>query len=709
MGRADPGDQSRETHFDAHSFGRTGFGADIAVPAGLLAVLFVILVPLPPGLMDALLVLNITVSLLILMTTACLASPLEFSVFPSLLLLITFFRLSLNIATTRLILGSVPGASQPAGGVIDAFANFIAGDNIVVGLIVFAIIVVVQFVVITKGATRISEVAARFALDAMPGKQMSIDNDYSSGLIDEETARELRSELSEQADFYGTMDGASKFVRGEAVAGLIITFVNIVAGFCIGAGLGNMGIAQAAEVYTRLTIGDGLVSQVPALLVSVATALLVTKNTGGENLSRDMTRQLFVNDRVLFVLGGFLLLLLASGLPKLVLIAGAGVCFGIGLYLRRPRLEEDYPSEEPFDEPELAEPHGASPESVRSLLVLEPIELEVGFRLVGFVDEGRGGDLFDRLARVRERIALELGFVMPAVKVRDNIRLRPTEYSIRLRGQSLGAWRVYPDHVFVSPIAPQAKVPHAKIGEDPITGQEGAWIKNDQGASPASAASTMRTTPELISDHLYDVVRARAAEILTREETARLVADLKDRSPVLVGELVPGVLKLTELHKVLQRLLSERISIRDLESILGVLAENVGECRDPMLLAERVRRSMGDVICRVIAGPNGRLRALYLSPADEEMLQRAAGGGEETDESSSSELERLVSDALAQSYDSVEDQSAPTVVLCPGVVRPLLQRWVQRRLPDLPVLAYEEVPDDIQVESGGVVALKHVA
>ncbi len=379
----DPGFEERSSRRQA--------GSEVAIAVGLLGILFIILVKLHPGVMDALLIVNITVSVLILLTAACLRNPLELSVFPSLLLVVTFFRLALNIGTTRLILGHDPEESTAAaGGVIEAFATVIAGnesgENLFVGLIVFAIIVIVQFVVITKGTTRISEVTARFTLDAMPGKQLSIDSDLSAGLIDDSTARELRQEINQEADFYGAMDGASKFVRGEAVAGLVITLVNIGAGFVIGVFQRDMDPGHAVKVFTRLTIGDGLVSQIPALMVSVATALIVTRNAGGDNLGGELTRQLFANERIPFLMAGFLLLLIPFGLPIPALLFGAGICVYIGWNLRKNREEEElFEEEDVVEEPPDLDVTRRSPEGVRSLLVLEPIELELGFRLVGLV------------------------------------------------------------------------------------------------------------------------------------------------------------------------------------------------------------------------------------------------------------------------------------------------------------------------------------
>ena len=689
-------------------------GSETAIAVGLLAILFIILVKLPPGLMDALLIVNITASLLILLTTACLKHPLELSVFPSLLLVVTFFRLALNIGTTRLILGNENVANAAAaGGVIEAFATVIAGnesgENLVVGFIVFAIIVIVQFVVITKGTTRISEVTARFTLDAMPGKQLSIDSDLSAGLIDDDTARRMRQEINQEADFYGAMDGASKFVRGEAVAGLVITLVNIGAGFVIGVFIYKMEPVGAAGVFTRLTIGDGLVSQIPALMVSVATALLVTRSAGGDDLGGDMTRQLFANERIPFLMAGFLLVLLPFGLPMPALLFGVAICLYIGWNLRQSRDDDEYFEDEPVIEepPELDVPR-RSPEGVRSLLVLEPIELELGFRLVRLVDEDRGGDLLDRLAKVREGVALDLGFVMPPIKVRDNIRVRPTEYSIRLRGNSLGCWRVVPDRLFALPGGESMDQLDGKPGTDPVTGAAGLWIDEDQCPLAASIGWSVRSVPEMLVEHLQVLVEAHAAEILTREEVARLVSDLRVRCPVLVDELIPSVMKLGEVHKVLQALLRERVSVRDLETILEVLADSAGQ-GSPIQLAEAVRRRLARSICDSLAGRHRRINALFLDPALEEFLQGSLQpANDEVRLVIEPEVAESLLDTIVEEISRLEEAEPGVVLVCSGAIRSQLRQLVAGRWPRLGVLAYEEVTDEYGLETCGTVALEKV-
>ena len=692
---------SEPSYLDTTASSDNSGRSELFIAVGLLAILGVILVPLPAAVMDVLLIVNLTMSLMILMTTACLVRPLELSVFPSLLLVVTFFRLALNIGTTRLILGEAQ-----AGGVIEAFANFVAGRYVVVGFIVFAIIMIVQFVVITKGSTRISEVAARFTLDAMPGRQLSIDSDVSAGIIDESAAREMREEITREADFYGAMDGATKFVRGEAVAGIFITFVNILAGFCIGTLEHGMEIPEAAERFTRLTIGDGLVSQIPALMVSVATALLVTKNAGGENIGRDVGNQLLTNSRVLFVAAGFLTLLVVSGLPVIPLLVGAGVCVILGLRLNRSEDEDEFEEHDDFEETEL-NPEESYSKDVRELLPIEPIELELGFRLVGFVDEERGGDLLERLSHIREQVALDLGFVIPPVKVHDNIRLRPTEYSIKLRGNSLGSWRVYADRLFAKGKRQPDEAFRGREGRDPITAEEGIWIDESQCPVAASAGWSVRSAPELIVEHLQEIVQTRAAEILTREEVARLLSGVRARAPTLLDELVPSIYSLGVVHRVLQMLLRERVSIRDLETILEVLADHPSST--PQQLAEKARLALSRAICNSAAGQGRKVRAILLDPSLEETLHESlvkSGGAERLD------IEPGVAESLARRLVSAVDDRGepgePVVIVCPGQLRRHLRELTARESPGVVVLAYDEIAEEFELDPCASVALQGV-
>ncbi len=680
--------------------------SDLILAGGILAILLVIVVPLPSLLLDALLILNIGGSTLLLLSVVCAARPLDFSTFPSALLLVTFFRLALNIASTRLILGNADtGGVSAAGEVIEAFSAFVAGSNLIVGFVVFVILVVVQFIVITKGTTRISEVAARFSLDAMPGKQLSIDGDLAAGTITEAEARKLRRYLSEEASFYGSMDGASKFVRGEAVAGIFIVLTNLLGGFFLGTLYYGMDLGTAASVFTRLSLGDGFVTQVPALMVSVATALLVTRSANKEVLGRELGSQLFLSERTLFAAAAFLVLLLPSGLPVWGLLMGAALCCGSGYLALRHRSGRD---------PLTAEPEGQNPSKsespdarARSLLVLEPIELEIGFRLVGLVDDAQGGDLMARLSRVRENVAVEMGLVVPAIKVIDNTRLHPTEYSIKLRANRVGRWRVRPGKWLVSA---EAGPPHGiqgSSGPDPVTGKPGLWIDDAQCSQAADMGYRVRKVSEVIADHLDSLIRMHASEVLTREEVSRLIHDLRKRAPALVDELIPGTLKLGDVHKVLQLLLREQVSIRDLETILETLADHGDRTRDTRELTERVRRALSRSICISLAKRDGSIHAALFDPALEEFLQ---GSMEKSERglrlAIEPEMAETLVDSIVEQVSRLGNAKQPPVLACSGLIRSHIRDLIAGRVPLCSVLAYEEVGEEFRLESSGTIVLE---
>ena len=684
-------------------------GSDLILAGGILAILLVILVPLPPFLLDSLLIVNLAVSALLLFSAASAERPTDFSTFPSALLMTTFLRLALNIASTRLILGNanVTGLAA-AGGVIEAFSRFVAGTNLAVGFVVFVILVVVQFVVITKGTTRISEVAARFTLDAMPGKQLSIDGDLAAGVITETEARKLRRDLAQEASFYGSMDGASKFVRGEAVAGIFIVLTNVLGGFFLGTFYHGMELSRAASVYTRLSLGDGLVTQVPALMISVATALLVTRSGSREALGRELGRQLFVSERTLFGAAVFLLVLYPSGLPKWALLAGAAALSGAGYFVLRQSKDR-----EPLDGEGQAQgsAKAESPDArARSLLVLEPIELELGFRLVGLVDDADGGDLMTRLSKVRERIALELGLVVPAIKVLDNTRLHPAEYSIKLRANGVGRWRVRPGKCLVSI---DGAAPHGiqgSNGSDPVSGKAGLWVEEAQASQASDRGYRVRKVGEVIADHLDSLIRIHAAEILTREEVSRLTNDLRKRAPALVDELIPGTLKLGEVHKVLQSLLREQVSIRDLETILETLADHGDRTRDTRELTERVRRALSRSICSALAARDGSIHAALFDPALEEFLQSSLEKSERGLRLAiEPEMAEALMDSIADTVSRLDNTRRAPVLACSGMIRSHIRDLAAGRAPLLLVLAYEEVGEEFRLETSATIVLEREA
>ncbi len=675
---------------------------DIAVVVLILALLVIIIIQLPPSLMDCALVFNITLSIVVLLTTIYVAKPLDFSVFPSLLLMTTFYRLALNIATTRLILGNTETgieATAAAGRVIQAFGFFVAGNNPVVGLVVFAIIIVIQFVVITKGATRISEVAARFTLDAMPGKQLSIDADLNAGLIDEDTARNRRNEVMREADFYGAMDGASKFIRGDAIAGILITLVNIVGGLIIGMTQRGMSFGEAADVFTKLTIGDGLVSQVPALVVSISAGLIVTRSTARQDLGKDLLTQIFSDPKSLFITAGFLLVLLPSGLPIPVLLGLSAACVGLGSVLMKARQTQAQKAALP------PEPKKAQPEAVKEqTLSLDPLEIEVGYGLISCVDGQGGGGLPDRIGAIREKVAAEFGFVVPAVRIRDNMQLKPNEYVMKLRGVVITRWHIEPTHYLAMAASDDIEPVEGQVTQEPAFGLKAIWISEKDVARAEALGYTVVDPTSVMATHLSEVIRRHAADLLTREEVAGLVEHLKQRSPAVVNEVVPELLKLGQIQKVLQNLLSEGVSIRDLETIMETLADWAVRTKDPEILSEYVRHSLSRAICERYLAGDGKLHAVTLDPNVEEYIDNAI---ERTERGSYLALSpdvsaKIIAD-ITEKLKVLLAHGHPPVVLCAPQIRYQLRRLLSGQISDLAVVSLSEILPEVEVEVVGSV------
>jgi flagellar biosynthesis protein FlhA len=679
----------------------------IVLPVTIVGAILVLVVPLPAAALDLLLAANVTLAVLILLTVLSIRSPQDFSAFPTILLTTTLTRLVLNVATARLILthGGERGLDA-AGKVIRAFGEFVAGDKVVVGAILFAILVVIQFVVITKGATRIGEVAARFMLDGLPGRQMAIDADLHAGLIDQHEAARRRDAVYRQADFFGAMDGAGKFVRGDAIAGVIITAVNILGGLYMGVFEHGMNVGEAVEVFTKLTIGDGLVSQVPAFLIALAAGLIVTRSSSETDLGRDVTGQLFARADVLAVAAGFLVLLSFTALPKVPLLTLAGA-LGAGSYLlwsrREPAPEPDAP------EPEVPAPAAeatAEPASERmeDLLQVDPLELEIGYRLIGLADPTRGGDLLDRIRGVRQRVARELGLIVPQVRIRDEVGLGPHEYRVKIRGAAVGQGVAYAGRLLAVPPAGLVTRPDGRDGVDPVTGLPAVWIHADGREVAELAGCRILETSAVVAGHFGEIVLEHADELMTHEQVRRLLDRARTTSPALVDEVVPGLLRAGEVQRVLQNLVRERVNASDLEAILEALAEHAGRTRDVDALTEHVRRALGRRITQQYRGPDGRLRVVGLSrPLDARLA--AAGGQADTRPADAlgDEATRGIARAVAAAVGPLVEHGYPPVVLCSAEARPVLKDITRADLPRLVVLSQREIPRDTLVETLGSV------
>ncbi|TWT86533.1 Flagellar biosynthesis protein FlhA [Pseudobythopirellula maris] len=673
---------------------------DLILPVAIIASVLVIMVPLPASLMDVLLAGNITVAVIVLLTTIYVRSPLDFSVFPSLLLATTLARLVLNVATTRLILTQAASAKMgAAGGVIMAFSDFVAGDKIVVGLIIFIIIVVIQFMVITKGATRISEVGARFALDGMPGKQMAIDADLNAGVINEKQAQERRLEITQQADFFGSMDGASKFVRGDAIAGIIITLINIVGGLIIGVAEEGMSPFEAGELFTRLTIGDGLVSQVPAFLISLAAGLLVTRSTQRTNMPQEFLQQLFSKPQALAVAGGFLTILIFTSLPRVPLLALGSGCFGLALVLsRREKAEADKPTEEELAAKEPAE------ERVEDYLTVDPMEIELGVGLIRLADPNRGGDLLGRVQRVRQSIASEVGLIMPKVRIRDNMRLEPNQYRIKIADMPIAVDTVEPGMM----MAIDSGLTTGKIDglptKDPAFGADAMWIVPGKQDQAEMLGYTVVEPGAVLATHLTEVCRRHADEILTRDATKHLVDELKTDSPAVVDELIPAVMSLAEVQGVLQKLLQEQVSIRQLALILETLGDYAPKSKDPILLTEYVRHRLARQICTRYRDRDSQLHVVAFEPALEDKVR---AGFEHTERGlfvrmPPQSIEKLC-ERIRESVAKLTAEGHSPVVLVSPQIRAALKQISESQLPQLVVLSFNEVTRDTSVVTHGMV------
>ncbi|BDG35158.1 flagellar biosynthesis protein FlhA [Saccharococcus caldoxylosilyticus] len=675
---------------------------DLSVLLMVVLIVAMLIIPLPSWLLSVLIIINISLALLVLLTSMNMKEPLQFSIFPSLLLLLTLFRLGLNVSTTRSIL-----SKGEAGGVVETFGTFVVGGNVVVGFVVFLILIIIQFVVITKGAERVSEVAARFTLDAMPGKQMSIDADLNAGMISEQEARQRREKVAREADFYGAMDGASKFVKGDAIAGLIIVVINLLFGMVIGVVQQGLDISEAAQRYTLLTVGDGIVSQIPALLISTATGIVVTRAASDSNLGGDIMKQLFAFPKMLYVTAGTIFLLgLFTPISDVLTIPIAGL-LALGGY--RFSVRETHPETAAMqDEAEEAEMDELkSPESVINLLHVDPIEFEFGYALIPLADANQGGDLLDRIVMIRRQLALELGLVIPVVRIRDNIQLQPNEYRLKIKGDEVARGELLLDHYLaMSPGIEDDSVEGIDTVE-PAFGLPAKWISEQMKERAEMLGYTVVDPPSVVSTHITEVLKTHAHELLGRQETKQLIDHLKESYPVLVEEVTPNPLSVGEVQKVLAKLLKEKVSIRNLPLIFETLADFARMTTDTDILAEYVRQALARQITSQYAIPGEPLKVITLSGKVEKTVAEAV---QQTEHGSYLSLDPTLSqsiiEAIAAQLEKHVFANQTPILLCSPAVRMYVRQLTERYFPNLPVLSYNELETNVEVQSVGMVEIE---
>ncbi|ATH72210.1 flagellar biosynthesis protein FlhA [Bacillus altitudinis] len=671
---------------------------DLSVLFSVILIVAMLVIPFPPILLSILIIINISLALIVLLTTMNMQEPLQFSIFPSLLLLLTLFRLGLNISTTRSIL-----STGDAGKVVETFGSFVVGGNILVGLVVFLILIIIQFIVITKGAERVSEVAARFTLDAMPGKQMSIDADLNAGMLTESEARNRREKVAREADFYGAMDGASKFVKGDAIAGIIIVIINIIFGIIIGMIQQGMSIQESASHFTLLTVGDGIVSQIPALLISTATGIVVTRAASNGNLGSDITGQLFAFPAMLYVTAGTIFLL---GLftPIGVLLTGpiAGL-LALGAYMMSKNKQDQEEIEEVLEEQAEVE-EMKSPESVIHLLQMDAIEFEFGYGLIPLADANQGGDLLDRIVMIRRQLALELGLVIPVVRIRDNIALNPNEYRLKIKGNEVAKGELLLDHYLAMSPTPDDDPIEGIETIEPSFGLPAKWISEAEKDQAEMLGYTVVDPASVVSTHITEKIRQNTHELLGRQETKQLIDHLKESYPVLVDEVTPNPLAVGDIQKVLAKLLKEKVSIRNLVTIFETLADYGKLTTDTDLLTEYVRQALARQITAQYARENESLKVVTCSGRVEKVI---ADSVQQTEHGNYLSLDPESSESVIQSVareiEQLSLRQETPVLLCSPPIRMYVKQLLERYFPELPVLSYNELEANVEVQSIGVV------
>lgn len=670
---------------------------DIGVLGAVILIVAMLIIPLPPWMLSFLIVINITLGLIVLLTAMSMKEALDFSIFPSVILLLTLFRLGLSVSTTRAIL-----ANGDAGSVVETFGDFVVGGNILVGLVVFLILVLIQFIVITKGAERVAEVAARFTLDAMPGKQMSIDADLNAGIISEKEARERREKVAGEADFYGAMDGATKFVKGDAIASMVMVIINLLFGIIIGIVQMGLPFAEAATHFSKLTVGDGIVSQIPALLISTATGIVVTRASSKGSLGQDITGQLFAQAKLLYVAGGTIVLLgLFTPIPNWVTLP-IGLSLIAGAYMMERKKPEDEEELQEIEE-EVATDGMKSPENVVNLLNVDPIEFEFGYGLIPLVDAAQGGDLLDRVIMIRRQLALELGIVIPVVRIRDNIQLQPNEYRIKIKGNEMARGELLLDHYLAMSPGDDDSIEGIDTVE-PSFGLPAKWITEQVKEDAEMYGYTVVDPPSVVSTHLTEIIRANAHELLGRQETKQLIDHLRESHPILVEELTPAPLSTGEIQKVLGKLLRENVSVRNLPIIFETLADYAKLTSDTDILAEYVRQALARQITAQYVGDSSVLKVITVSGKVEKMI---ADSIQQTDHGNYLAMDpqdsQTVLETIAAEVERVSFMEQSAIILCSPAVRMYLRQLTERYFPQIPVLSYNELDASVEIQSVGVV------
>lgn len=670
---------------------------DMILAAGVLVIMALLLIPLPPFMLDILLAINITISVLTLLISLYLISPLDFSSFPTILLITTLFRLGLNVASTRLILGQ-----GYAGHIIDAFGSFVIQGNYIVGFIIFLILVIINFIVIIKGSTRIAEVTARFTLDALPGKQMSIDADLNAGYIDETTARERRQQLTKEADFFGSMDGAAKFIRGDAIAGLIISTINIIAGFAIGILQMGMTFSESAARYTILTVGDGLVSQIPALLISVGAGLVVTRSASSNQLDIELKKQYIYKPKPLFIVSALLLFIsILPGFPFFPFFLLSAITTSIGI-LRYRQIKKEEKEKLQIEQEKRLEESKPAEIPIEETLKIDPVEIELGYNLISLVDESQGGDVFKRITNIRKQLATELGIILPPVRVRDNLQLEPEEYVIKIRGNEIARNKLYSNMLLaMNPGTADTEIEGLKVTE-PVFGLPATWIPHNARESAEISGYTVVEPATVLSTHLTELLKRNADKLLTRQEVKKMIDNLESTHKVLLDEMVAENLPLSTIQKVLQNLLIEGIPIRDLPQILESLLDYYKITKNVDVLTEYVRHNLSETIKKLYQDDNGVVHVIALDSEIEDTMTQQLQSNSQLAVTSTLGLPpmliREINQSVSEAIDEVTILGYMPVIICSAQVRPYLFRMLHSQFPMVSVISYTELPADTDIE-----------